>query len=50
MLGDLTTDIAIPATVTAAAETFEEWVVDNWIWIVLIVGAVIVVPPLLKKI
>lgn len=49
MLSDLTTDVVIPAGVSAATSTVEEFVMDNWDWIVVIALAAIIIPPVLKK-
>ena len=45
-MGNLTTQVAIPAAVSTA----EQWVMDNWGWIVVVTLAVIIIPPVLKKI
>lgn len=50
MLGDLTSDVVIPAGIFAATSTVEEWLMDNWGLIVIATLAIIIVPPLLKKI
>jgi hypothetical protein len=48
--GDLTSDVVIPAGISTATSTVEEWVMDNWFLIVAVVMAAIILPPLIKKI
>jgi len=41
--------VTAPQPTTPPASTFLQWFEANWIWIALLAGAAIVVPPLIKK-